>query len=242
MKKGCRCHGRGDRCASTKRRVTRARRDRRRHPGIGGALQALEIGAQFSGALIPGVAILLERLQDDAIELRRDAGLDLRRRQRRLRQQALENGGRRRALERQLPGGHLVEHDAGGKQVAARVDLLPARLLGRHVRHRPDGRAETRQVIRPARRRGKVVARSAALGQLRDAEIEDLDRAAPGDEEVRGLDVAMHDALRVSGLECVGDLLAQPDHFLDRQRAARDAILERLPVEQLHHHELPRLP
>ena len=48
----------------------------------------------------------------------------------------------------------------------------------------------------------------------------------------------MHDALRVRGVERVGDLRAELEHFVERQRALRDAILQRLPVEQLHHHEL----
>ena len=48
----------------------------------------------------------------------------------------------------------------------------------------------------------------------------------------------MHDALRVRGVERVGDLRAELEHFVERQRAARDAILQRLAVEQLHHHEL----
>ena len=154
----------------------------------------------------------------------------------RLGQQALEDRRDGRPLERQLAGGHLVEHDAGGEQIAARVDLLAARLLRRHVRHGADGGADRRQLIRSADRGVRI--RAAGLVELGDAEIEHLDRAASRHEQVRGLDVAMHDALRVSGVERIGQLRAELEHFVERQPAARDAILQRLPVEQLHHHEL----
>ena len=96
-----------DGCAVRRVRPPAASRDRtgrRRHAGIRRTLQPLEIGAQFGRALISRLAILLERLEDDVIELRRNAGLDLRRRRRRLGQQAFENRRDRRALERQLAG------------------------------------------------------------------------------------------------------------------------------------------
>ena len=41
-------------------------------------------------------------------------------------------------FERESSCEELVEHDAEGEDVASRVDLLPARLLGRHVLRRPD--------------------------------------------------------------------------------------------------------
>ena len=48
--------------------------------------------------------------------------------------------------ERPLAAQQFVEHDAGGKQVAACVDRLAAALLGRHVARRADHRAGLRQV------------------------------------------------------------------------------------------------
>jgi len=51
-----------------------------------------------------------------------------------------------------------------------------------------------------------------------DAEIEQLRLAALRDEDVCRLDVAMDDALRVRGVERVGDLTARVDDEVDRQR------------------------
>ena len=209
---------------------------RRDLPGITRALQPFQIGAQFRGALIARFAILLERLEDDVIELGRHAVLDLRRRGRLPGQQPFEDRRHRRALEGQLAGGHLIQHDAGGKDVAPRVDLLPARLLGRHVRHGPDGRAHRRQLIGGAQRVRIAAARR--LTELGDAEVEHLDRAAASDEEIGRLDVAMDDALGMRGLERVGHLGAELQHFVHGERTAGDAILQRLAIEQLHHHEL----
>ena len=45
------------------------------------------------------------------------------------------------ALERALAGRHLIEHDAEREQIAARIQFLAARLLRRHVGHRPERHA-----------------------------------------------------------------------------------------------------
>ena len=87
-----------------------------------------------------------------------------------------------------------------------------------------------------------TIGRAACLAQFRHAEIQHLDRAAPRDKQIGGLDVAMDDALRVSGIERIGDLRAKLEDFASGQRSALEAILQRLPIEQLHHHELARLP
>ena len=50
------------------------------------------------------------------------------------------------------------------------------------------------------------VGRRIAVGQLRDAEIEDLDPAVPGDEQVLRLDVAVDDAALVRGGQAARDL------------------------------------
>ena len=65
--------------------------------------------------------------------------------------------------------------------------------------------------------------------------------AAGGDEDVRRLDIAMHDALRMCRIERVGDFDAQLDDPVNFERLERmplDEMFERLPFEQLHHEEL----
>ena len=79
---------------------------------------------------------------------------------------------------------------------------------------------------------------AAGGAQLGDAEIEHFQRPAPRDEEIGRLDVAVHDTLRVCGVEGIGHLHAQFQHLVGRQRPLRDALLQRLAIEQFHHHEL----
>ena len=102
-------------------------------------------------------------------------------------------------FERRAPHEHLVDNRAERPDVGAGVDLGRREdLLGRHVLRRAEDDARLR------------CPRRSVLGDvpLRDPEVEDLDEVravgAPGDEEVRRLEVAMHDAARVR----LGDALA----------------------------------
>ena len=60
---------------------------------------------------------------------------------------------------------------------------------------------------------------------------------ALGDEDIRRLDVAMHDSFGMSGIERVGNLDGQRKNELRLQRAARDAVLQSQPIQKLHHDE-----
>ena len=50
----------------------------------------------------------------------------------------------------------------------------------------------------------------------------------------------MNDSFAVGRIECVGNLSAQLQHLLERQRLAGNAVLQRFAVEKLHRDE--RLP
>ena len=67
-------------------------------------------------------------------------------------------------------------------------------------------RRERRRVRQRARRRAR---RAGRVHRLREAEVEHLHRAVGADLDVRGLQIAMDDALLVRGLERLGDLLAR---------------------------------
>jgi hypothetical protein len=71
-------------------------------------------------------------------------------------------------------------------------DLLPSRLLRRHVERRADNVPGDRE---------RLLALEAC-----EAEVEDAQAAVLVEDEVGGLDVAVDDALRVGVLEAVGDV------------------------------------
>ena len=116
---------------------------RGRMPRLQLALQPQQIGADVRGALAPDIAILLEEVMDHPVELGRDAGVELQRRDRRAVEDRFEDDRRCRSGERQGASRHLIEHDAERKQIGARVQLFAARLLGRHIRDGSHGRART---------------------------------------------------------------------------------------------------
>jgi hypothetical protein len=66
--------------------------------------------------------------------------------------------------------------------------------------------------------------------QLGQAEIKNLRLAARGDENVPRLDVAMDDALRVRGIERIGNLHRQIEQLFQLYGSSFDAVLKRLPA------------
>ena len=146
-----------------------------------------------------------------------------------------------------MPGRHFVEHDAQREQVRPRVQLLAPGLFGRHVQGRAHGAARARQVmlveaVRLRRREGRA-GRFGNVAQhqrsLRQAEIQDLRGPAVHEEDVRGLDVAVHDSLRVRRIQAVGDLDADLQELRNLDGLDGDAVLEGLAFEQFHRDEGP---
>jgi hypothetical protein len=78
---------------------------------------------------------------------------------------------------------------------------------------------------------------SSLTEQLGEAEVHHLHVTALGHENIRGLDVAMHDALRVRRVEGVGDLDADIDNLGNLEHAAAEAIVERVSLHPLHDDE-----
>ena len=78
--------------------------------------------------------------------------------------------------------------------------------------------------------------RAQRLGQ---AEVEHLDGAVRTHLDVGGLQVAVNDALLVSGFERLSDLARDRQRLVERQRALRDAIGKRGTFDELEHQRLP---
>src|SRR3954471_2151792 len=77
------------------------------------------------------------------------------------------------------------------------------------------------------------------LRQLGDAEVQDLDRPLPGQEDVRWLDVSMDDSPLVGGLKTVANLDPEIHQFRqwDWTGSRRQPLEHSLPLEQLHRDE-----
>ena len=137
-------------------------------------------------------------------------------------------------MESSLAREHLVEDRAEREDVRAGVGGLAADLLGRHVAERAEDDAGLRALGLGREIRSRSGPTLVLVRQLGEAEVEDLDAAVRGDEEILGFQVAVDDALVVRRREAVGDLTASTRRALrGEQLAAGERRAQRLALEQL---------
>ena len=195
-------------------------------------MQAFEVCAHIGGALITQVAVFFDGLVDDALEFRRELGVQPDWCDRDFVEDCIENCRRRGSLKRQVAGTHFVEHHAEGEKIGARIEFFAQRLLRAHVRHRAQRSARRSELLGSdsgGGSRGGVgfFVIFAALGyHFRQTKIEDLGVAALGDEYIRRLDIAVNDAFGVRGVERFGKLNGQTQKQAGFERTAGDAVLQ----------------
>ncbi len=126
-----------------------------------------------------------------------------------------------------MPGDELVEDDAERVDVAARRGLLAAQALRRDV-----GRRAAVLVV-------------ALIDAEREPEVEQLGEVhaavLAGDaheEDVVGLEIAVHDAAAVRVADRARDLIEHVAGDAGRERVLVEAIAERRALEELHHQEV----
>ncbi len=180
------------RCADGRHRADHRRL--RRRAGIDRGV--LERRDELVGVGVARDGVLLERLQHDGLERRRDRGVVDARRHRRLADLLERDRDGAVALERHAPGEHLVEDDPDRVQVGLGADGVALGLLGREVLRRPHDRAGLRHV----RRAG-----------ARDAEVRHRRAALVVDEHVVRLEVAVDDPAPVGEARGAQDLDRQVD-------------------------------
>ena len=124
----------------------------------------------------------------------------------------------------------MIEHDTEREDIAARVNRPAGRLLGRHVRERPDDRAHTR-VPGCYRARGRLgIRRFHELGQTK---VGQLGVAMLRDEDVVRLDVAVNDPGLMSRGEAVGHADEQVNDLPPGTRLRRMPLPECASVNEL---------
>ena len=119
------------------------------------------------------------------------------------------------ALEHDRAGQRAEQHAAERVDVGPRVDLDAARLLGRHVVGRAHREAGARQVLLGGRD---------GLGQPEVGQERVLGAVLARDEDVAGLDVAVHEAVPVRLVERAGDLRDDADRPLGLERRSASRI------------------
>ena len=154
----------------------------------------------------------------------------------------LNDGGKRigdgRAPERPRTRGHLVEHRPEAEDVASRIDLAAAGLLGRHVRGRARDRAGRTEAFGRHDRLRLLVRRRLGGRQLCQPEVEDLHRAVAAHHHVGRLQVAMDDAPGMRGGQRVCHRNGDAQYLAEPHPLSRDQRVEALATHVLHDEEV----
>jgi hypothetical protein len=153
-------------------------------------------------------AIVLHRLAYDVVEARID---------RHALRGRLEVPARQRARE------HVVHHHAERIDVRAMIDVRrPFILFRRRVIRSPHAEARLghQRVLR--------------IELLRQAEVRHLRAPVRREEDVRGFNIAVHDALLVRDLQRIADLRDELERHFRRAFARFDRIAQVAPLHELH--------
>ena len=194
-------------------------------------LQPFEVNRHFPCRLIPVVRILLQTLEDDALELRREVRVE----RPRCHGWAIENGiDELWALvlrKRPLPGRHLIDHRAQCVDVAASIAGLVAKLLGRHVRQRAG------DLLR-GRHRRRLRGPHGGSEDPRQAEVENLGDSLVSHHDVPRLQVPVNDSVLVRLFERVRNLRGEREHLSLGQLRLRQPVGQRRSGDELHDQEI----
>ena len=207
-----------------------AEADRRRH-GAAGALGLLlkrdrlarRRGHLARGGIAIG-GILGRRLGDDLVEGGHEVGARRAGLRRRVADVRPELGDVAVLGVGDLAGQHLVQDATQRVDVRATVDRVALDLLGGDVVGRPHPEAGPRQASGRAR----------ALGQPEVGQVRVGLRGLVGDQDVRRLDVAVHQSARVRGVERAGDLGQDDARHLEREGTAIDHAAQVRPGHEAH--------
>ena len=209
---------------------------RRPAPGLFGGPSQLRMGRvevflERSRIRVAGVRTLGEAPIDNRLDVGRQVRAQAAQCRRLVSEDSRDQPEIRVAGERPAARKHFVEHGAEREDVRPCRHRLAFGLLRRHVGRRAHD--QSRPGVEPGHRFFGLI----ALDQLRKAEIEYFCATVAGDQDVRGLDIAVHDAAAVRGVERRGDLGRVLERRRDRHRPLRNQPVQPRAVHQLHRDE-----
>ena len=182
--------------------------------------------------LVAQIPVLFEALVDDPFQFRRHVGIQAHGRHRSAVENRIENRSRAVSAKRPRACGHFIEHDAEREQIGAGVQRLsrgPARATCT-----PRSRAccpARSTAPQPTRVASSATPVAAGLGAaLASPKSTSLTAPSLREDRVRGLDVAMHDAVPMRGVQGIGhrDCDVNEDRDLQSGRAGAAAGGSRL--------------
>src|SRR4030095_2754290 len=131
----------------------------------------------------------------------------------------------------------LKRNAAERPDIRSAIDLFAARLLRAHVSCGPDDHPFNARASSEQRRRLREPGCVIAFEEFSEAEIEDLYLAVRSDFDISRLQIAVDDALVVSGFQSIRDLAAYDERFVDWTQATRRRVRECLAGDKLQHEE-----
>ena len=209
-------------------------------------LQFLECHSQVRHRLPAALGTLVETAENHPLEVARQPRDHAARWFRRFRQDRRECRHLCRTVERAAARDHFVEHGTEGKDIGSRVRRFSLDLFGSHVSRGAQDRPFLG--LRALRSLGAVCRELLAcrieasrLGQLREAEIQNLDGASVADHDVRWLDVAMQNPGGVRRRQRICNLHRVLQAVRNRQSVAGKQLGQRRARDVLHRDEVDTL-
>ena len=187
--------------------------------------EPIQFLGQSSRRAVPPPGLLLQAFQADRLQVQGHGRVELTHRHGLLPHHLDQRVHRRGRLERRPARQQAVEDRAQRVHVRRRTDLLPLRLLRRHIAGRPHHLTGVGQA-------------AVAFELLRQAEVGHLGTSQRVEQDIRRLQIAVDHTFVVRIFDRIGHLADQLGRLAWRQRAVRDLRRQACPLHEPHAEEV----